>query len=114
MTLDPVKAQLARQVAHWCVAACELSDLSRLASAAGWHSLERYLGVAIEQSLREAVNRLVREAHALQAELGAAETPAQLERLRADVLAFRGRYLAVEAICDFYGDAVNTRTQDRL
>jgi hypothetical protein len=60
------------------------------------------------------VNRLAREAHVLEAELSAADTAAQLDRLRSDLLAFRGRYLAVEAVLDFYGDAVNTRTQERL
>jgi len=112
--LDQVKAQLARQVAHWSIAASELSDLSRLASNVGWRSLERYLGVAIEKSLRESVVHLNREANALEAELAAADTPARVQKLHSELIAFRGRFLAVEKQLDFYGDAVNSRTDERL
>jgi hypothetical protein len=112
--LDAIKLQLARQVAHWSIAAAELSDVSRLASSVAWRSLERHLGVALEQTLRQAVNQLAREVHVLQAELVAAETMAQLDRLRGDLHAFRDRYLAVEKVLAFYGHVVNTRTQDRL
>jgi hypothetical protein len=112
--LDPMKWELARQVMHWTVAVAELSDLSRLASPTGWRSLDRTLGVAIEEALRQAVTQLAREGHVLEAQLAAAATAAELARLRADLLGFRARYLAVEAILDFYGDAVNSRTQDRL
>jgi hypothetical protein len=111
---DPIRLQLARQVAHWCAAVGELSEVSRLASATGWRSLERYLGVALEATLARAVNRLAREVRVLEAELAAADTPAALARLRRDLLAFRERYLAVERVLDFYGDAVNTRTDERL
>jgi hypothetical protein len=114
MSSDPVKAQLARQVAHWVCAATELADLSRLASRSGWSSLEHYLGITVERALRESANRLAREASLLEATLRAAETPAQLERLRGDLLAFRERFLSVETVLDFYGDAINTRTDQRV
>lgn len=112
--LEAVKAQLARQVTHWSIAVDGLSDFSRLASSVGWRSLERYLGVAIEKMLRQAVLGLRREANTLEAELEAAETAAQIDRLRVDLLAFRGRFLAVEKELDYYGDAINTRTDERL
>lgn len=108
------KLQLARQVAHWTIAVTELEDLTRLASPAGWHQLERYLGVALKRTLTDCVGRLSRQAAVLRAELAAAETPAELDRLRGEIIAFRGRYMAAETVLDFYADAINTRTCDSV
>lgn len=109
-----VRHQLARQVAHWSMAVRELADLDRLAARSGWRSLERYLGVAIESVLRETVDRLRRQVAALAAALAAAETVAELDRVRADLLVFRTSYMAAEAVLDFYGDAVGTRGNEAL
>jgi hypothetical protein len=109
-----LRAQLARQVAHWTLAAEELADLSGIASEFGWTSLEKYLGAALRDSLGATVERLVRRGHALSAELRAAEDTRELRTLGAEVLRFRQRYLATETMLDFYGDAINTRTSPRL
>ena len=109
-TLAAVRGQLARQVAHWTRAAADLEDLSRLASTVGWGSLERDLGVALRAELHRTVERLKRQGVVLEAEMAAAETLEDLRRLQTVLLAFRRRYLAAEAVLDFYGDAVNTRT----
>jgi len=108
------KLQLARQVAHWSIAVTELEDLSRLASPEGWHRLERYLGVALKRTLSETVARLARQTTVLRAELAAAETAAELDRLRLEIIGFRQRYLAAEMVLDFYADAINTRTNENL
>jgi hypothetical protein len=112
--LPALRTQLARQVAHWNLAVSELSDLTRLASPMGWRGLERYLDVAVEGALRQCVERLTRQGAVLEAQLRAAETPAEHQRLSAEVIAFRQRYLATETVLDFYGDAINTRTNDKL
>jgi len=115
--LDDVAAlrlQVARQVAHWRAAVVALDDFENFASAAAWGNLERYLDVAIRSHLRASVMRLRRAADVLQAELAAAETLAEVERVRVLVVRFRRRFLQVETAFDFYGDAVNTRTNPKL
>lgn len=112
--LAAVRGQLARQVAHWTQAAADLEDLSRLASAAGWGALERDLGVALRTELHRTVERLKRQGSVLEAEMAAAETLEDLRRLQGVLFTFRRRYLAAEAVLDFYGDAVNTRTNETI
>ncbi len=109
-----LRVQVARQVAHWRAATVGLQDVENFASAAAWHSLEGYLGVALRRHLGEAADRLEREADALVADLRAAFSAEQLEELRVRVIRFRRRYLQVETALDFYGDAVNSRTSARL
>ena len=108
------RTQLARQVAHWSVAVTELEDLTRLAAPSGWQRLERYLGVALKRTLAECVDRLARQTAVLRAQLAAAETPAELDRLHGEIVAFRQRYMAAETVLDFYADGINTRTNDSV
>ena len=105
-----LRMQVARQVAHWTMAVSRMENLETLASPGAWAGLERYLGVALRQNLAEAVNRLQKEAAVLRAQFNAAQTADDLERVRALVVAFRGRYTRTETLVDFYGDAVNART----
>ncbi len=114
MTTAALRAQVARQVTHWRAATAGLADLEGFASAPAWASLERYLGLALRRHLDDAVGRLARESDALAEDLRSARTAADLERLRRRVVAFRRRYLRTETLLDFYGDAVNTRTNPRL
>lgn len=109
-----LRAQVARQVAHWRVATAALGDLESFASASAWSSLEQYLGLALRSHLTDAVGRLGLEADALAADLRAARTGADLEQVRRRVIRFRHRYLQTETVMDFYGDAVNTRTNPHL
>jgi hypothetical protein len=109
-----VRVQVTRQVAHWRAAVVTLDDFENFASASAWGMLEGYLGVAIRGLLQASVQRLQRSADVLAAELRAAETMAELERVRRLVVAFRRRFLQVELALDFYGDAVNTRTNPKL
>jgi hypothetical protein len=111
--LDSVAAlrlQVTRQVAHWRAAVIALDDFENFAASSAWANLERYLDVAIRSQLRRSVQRLQRAADVLGAELGAAETLAELDRVRRLVVRFRRQFLQVETALDFYGDAVNTRT----
>ena len=112
--LTALRTQVARQVAHWQAAVIWLRDPETFASAAAWQTLERYLDVALRRQLQEAADRLARQADVLAAELRAAATAAELERLRVAVIAFRRRYLQVETALEFYGQAINSRTSPRL
>jgi hypothetical protein len=109
-----LRLQVARQVAHWRAAVVALDDFENFASASAWGNLERYLDVAMRTHLRASVERLRRASDVLQAELKAAETLQEYERVRQLVVRFRRRFLQVETALDFYGDAVNTRTNPKL
>jgi hypothetical protein len=109
-----LRAQLARQVAHWTAAAARLEDLDDLASPAAWSGLERYLGLSIRRHLGACVAQLKREAAVLQATHDAALTPAALAVVRRQLLAFRRFYLRVETTLDFFADAINTRTSSNI
>lgn len=109
-TTDVRHLQLARQVAHWTMAALRLSALEDLASVSAWNSLERYLGIVLRHNLSAAVDRLQRQAAALQAQWSAARTPDDINQVQQQLLEFRQRYLQTETLLDFYADAINTRT----
>ena len=109
-TTDILHLQLARQVSHWTMAALRLGDLEDLASASAWHSLERYMGIVLRQNLSASVDRLQRQAAALQAQWSAARTLDDLNRVQQQLWEFRQRYLRTETLLDFYADAINTRT----
>ncbi len=108
--LDVLRRQVSRQVVHWLTAADALSNLEQMASAGAWSQLERYLGVAVRQSLAEAVEQLRREGAVLRARLRACSSAADLRSVQRAVMAFRERYLQTETLVDFYGRAVNSRT----
>lgn len=109
-----MRTEVARQVAHWRAAVVTLEDLDNFASAAAWQGLDRYLGGTLQGHLRAAVGRLQREADVLAAELRAADTEPELEQVRRHVVRFRRRFLQTETALDFYGDAVNSRTNTKL
>ena len=109
-----VRAQVARQVAHWRAAVIALDDLDNFASPEAWNRLERYLGQSLRANLKGAVERLSRESDVLAAELRAAETAAELELVRRHVVRFRRRFLRVETGLEFYGGAVNDRSSPKL
>jgi hypothetical protein len=92
------------------MAVARLENLETLASPGAWAGLERYLGVALRQNLAEALSRLQKEAAVLRAQFNAAQTADDLERVRSHVVAFRRRYTRTATLVEFYGDAVNTRT----
>ena len=106
--------QLAREVAHWVIAASRLRDLESLAAREAWDRLERYLGVTVRQDLMAAIDRLGRQGAALQAALQAAVSMESLEPVRQQLLRFRRSYLRTETTLDFYADAINTRTNPEV
>nr|MDP8926992.1 hypothetical protein [Actinomycetota bacterium] len=76
-----------------------------------WTSLESYLQQGVRDRLTAVVASLAQEARTLEHQ-AAAGHPTQA--LRQGVLRLRARYLQVETILDFFGDAVNTRTNPTL
>jgi hypothetical protein len=111
---ETVRLQLTRQVAHWSAATVALDNPEDFAGPGAWASLERYLDLALRRRVKEAVTQLRREADLLAANLAAARTDQDLEDVRRRIVAFRARFIQVETLVDFFGDAVNTRTNTRM
>ncbi|MFC5139701.1 hypothetical protein ACFPK1_15780 [Actinomycetospora rhizophila] len=109
---DVVRAQLAAELRHWRLAAHELGDLEMVAAPAAWAGLEAYLGTGVRAALTASARSVARRADQLDAQLSAGA--ADLPRLRGRVLALRQAYVRAETVVDFFGDAVNTRTNPRL
>jgi len=109
-----IKVQLSRQVVHWRKAAARFEDLDDLASPAAWHGLEGHLGLSIRRHLTTVVAQLQREGELLKAALAAAISPADLMKVRRQLLNFRNRYIGVETTLVFFADAINTRTNPKI
>ncbi|WP_019925663.1 hypothetical protein [Nocardia sp. BMG111209] len=105
---------LGTEVRHWRRAAVALGDLEVAAAPAAWLELESYLGRGVRAVLTGQVERLTAQADRTLAALRAANRPAELGPVRADILVLRRRYLLAESVVDFYGHAVNTRTNPRI
>jgi len=113
-TFNILRLQISRQLHHWEIAASELGNLEHTASPEAWTSLERYVGVSLRKNLSEAVNQLNREVRVVRAMYEAARSTSDLDTVGRQLLAFRDRYLKTETLVDFYGHAVNTRTNNTL
>ena len=80
------------------------------ASASAWGELESYLGKSVRASLTAQARRLTAQADRLLFSLRAARSPADLTQVRSELLTLRRQYAKAEAIVDFYGHAVTTRS----
>ena len=113
----PVSAErdtLAAELGHWRQAVIALTDLDLVASPPAWAGLESYLGNSVRAGLTGTTRRLARYAERVCAELAAASTPAELAAVRDGLLRLRRRYLQVETVVGFFGDAIGTRSNPRL
>lgn len=114
MLAEPaLRLQFARQIAHWQAAVVTIDDPSHFASAEAWAAIEGYLDLALRRRLQDSINRLRLESDGLAAQLAAARSREQLLAVRARLIVFRQRYAQVETTLDFYGDAINTRTNPK-
>jgi hypothetical protein len=107
--VQAVRAQIERQVAHWCLAASRL-DLDDLAAPEAWKGLEQYLGVSLRRHLQGVIDRLREEAAVLTSMSRSAHSPSALIGLRRQLLAFRRQFLRAETTLDYFADAIGTRT----
>ena len=103
--------QTAAEVAHWLLAAQGLADLDDAAAPEAWAGLESYLQHGLRDRMAAMVAALVAEARAVQRLAANGAEPAAA---RAGVLRLRKRYLQAEVILDFYGDAINSRSNPAL
>jgi hypothetical protein len=110
---DAVRAALAAELRHWGTAARTLGDLEIVAAPGAWAALESYLERAVRSRLRAAAAAVTADADRLTAGLAVA-AGRDLSDLRAGLLRLRRAYLRAETVIDFFGDAVNTRTNPRM
>ena len=108
-TIEAVRAQTDRQVAHWALAASRL-DLNELAAPEAWRRLEQYLGMSLRRHLQRVIDRLRERADVLTSMHRAAHSPTALVALQRELLAFRREFLRAETTLDFFADAIATRT----
>lgn len=113
-TYPILRGQLERQLLHWELATTELARLEHTASPQAWASLERYVGVSLRKRLNEAALQLRREAAVVRAMAEAAREAQDLDAVWQRLYQFRERYLRTETMLDYYGQAVNTRTNESL
>jgi hypothetical protein len=104
------RRQLAAEVVHWAQAVEALADLDTVAAPEAWASVERYLRASVRDRLSSVVASLAAETVRVQRLVDAGD----LDDVRRRLLRLRDRYLQVETILDFYGDAVNTRTNPAM
>lgn len=105
------RTQLAAELAHWRDACDALRDLDSVAAPAAWAAVEQYLSLKIRDRLNSSTLALASEAVTLERLFA---TGASVDTTRAAMLNLRHKYLQVETVLDFYGDAVNTRTSPAL
>jgi hypothetical protein len=103
--------QVRAELAHWRGAIAALADLDTVAAPSAWAMLEAYLRMRVRERLERAVTELTAEGRGIAVSLDAGVPP---EQIRQRVLRLREHYLEVETVVDFYGDAVNTRTNPTL
>ena len=104
--------QIRRQALHWIAAIERLGDFSFLGSDQPWEALELHTTVSIRQSLIASQRRLLAQARKLYAHLdNKALTTNQANQMLEQL---KHRYLRTETMFDFYGDAINSRSGDRL
>jgi hypothetical protein len=105
---------LAGELRHWRQAVIALGDLDAVASPAAWAGLESYLGKSVRASLAATTQRLARQAERVASALAAATTSGELRAAWADLLQLRRRYLQVETVVGFFGEAIGARSNPRL
>lgn len=110
----PLRAQLNRQIAHWKIAVVTLDDPENFASREAWQRIEHYLSLSLRTHLNSAVVRLRNELNGLNDQLSASQTLEQLSLVSKRLLEFRQQYIATETTLDFFGDAINTRTNPKI
>ncbi|MGH2741261.1 MAG: hypothetical protein ACRDN8_02015 [Thermoleophilaceae bacterium] len=88
-----------------------LADLYAVAAPDAWASLEEYLQHRIRERLAGVVVSLTQEARARER---MAANGRDADAIRRGVLLLRHRYLQAETVLDFYGDAINTRTNPTM
>jgi hypothetical protein len=98
-----------RQTDHWRCALERLGNFDEIAAPSAWASLEPEVSAAIRQSFRTALTGLIAELIRVRNHAdgcASSELPALADRIGT----FRQHYIRIERTLDYYGDAINSRT----
>jgi hypothetical protein len=108
------RRQTERQLQHWYAAAQTIRRHDLVAAPQAWAYLEHYVGARVLESLAAACDQLMREFAIVRAQCNAARSLAALDEVANSIIVFREKYMRVETLIDFYGDAINSRTNPEL
>lgn len=111
MTDPALVRQTQSEATHWRLASEALADLDAVAAPEAWGALEGYLNHRVRDRLTGLVGALVAEGRAVER---MAAQGHDVEATRRATLRLRRRYLQVETVLDYYGDAINTRTNPAM
>ncbi|MDH5618834.1 MAG: hypothetical protein OEZ11_09340, partial [Gammaproteobacteria bacterium] len=98
------------QLLHWQLAIERLARLEDSASAEGWIRLERQSNAVIRSSLRKTIAKLHRDAQRLSDSIGIEDN----EQIASRILRIREDYLRTEKVVNFFADAINTRSSEKI
>ncbi len=101
------RLQLQSELDHWRYAISALRELDAFASNSAWAELEEYLSTGLRARLRSVTDSLDLEAAQL---VGAFRSEVATDELRERLLRLRDRYVQVETVLDFFGDALAVRS----
>jgi hypothetical protein len=108
------RLHIERQIEHWITAVGRLEGWESWASTEAWKGLEQYLGVTLRQTFTQAISQLRQHAARLKALMVNTSATGNTEMIRRRLLMFRAEFTRVETMLDFFGDAVNTRTSEKM
>ena len=108
------KSDLIRQVNHWLQASKRLYQLDDLASKKSWEGLEKYLQVSLKGALYSAVSDVEKDAYTLLEKCLEVSSYKNIASLHMSLNSLKSKYRKVETLVDFYSDAINSRTNERM
>ena len=107
-------AALATDVRHWRRACLGLGELDVAASPGAWAELESYLGQGVRAEHHRAIETTDGTGGSDPVHAASGPDGGDLRQVRPSLLTLRRRYARAEAMVDFYGHAVNTRTNPTM
>ena len=107
------RLNVVRQTDHWQRAMIRLGQFDEIAAPSAWASLEPGVAAAIKSSFRTALGRLTTELVKVRRRAEGAASY-ELPKLADRIGAFRQQYVRTERALDFYGDAINSRTNPSM
>ena len=106
---SPRRDALRRQLGHWQRALAALLRFDEIAAPDAWASLEPALVRTIRDSFSHAASRQMAELASLERRATGADGGDDAA-IEARLVALRQRYSLLETTVDFYGDAINSRS----
>jgi hypothetical protein len=115
VTTNPAYTSLNRQINHWSQAASRLSSIDQLVSGNAWHGIDHQLGLSLQKSFQQSIQKVITRAKQLNTELEKAQDdPEILQKVKRGLIQLRDQYLKAEETIHFYTVAINSRTTPNI